>query len=70
MHHENWQCLKCRHREFETDTMRATGGIFSRVFDVQNRKFTMVTCQRCHFTELYRAPSSMLGNIFDFFAGG
>ena len=48
---------------------RATGGIFARLFDVQNRKFTTVTCERCRYTEIYKAESSTLGNIFDFFTG-
>ena len=47
--------------------MRATGGILTKLFDIQNRKFSTVTCARCRFTELYAADSSMLGNIFDFF---
>ncbi len=67
MKHDKWTCPKCGHDDFDTDTLRATGGIFARIFDVQNRKFTVVTCERCRFTELYRADSSMLGNIFDFF---
>lgn len=67
MEHSNWACPKCKNTSFDTDVFRATGGIFARIFDVQNRKFTTVTCERCRYTEIYRADSSMLGNIFDFF---
>lgn len=67
MQHRNWQCPKCQHREFNTDQFRATGGMFAKVFDVQNKRFTTVTCERCHYTEIYRADSSTLGSIFDFF---
>jgi len=49
------------------DLFRATGGFLAKIFDVQSRKFTTVTCQRCHYVEIYRADTSMLGNIFDFF---
>lgn len=60
-------CPKCGNRQYETGEMRATGGFFSKIFDVQNRKFTTVTCSRCRYTEFFAASSSKLGNIFDFF---
>jgi predicted nucleic-acid-binding Zn-ribbon protein len=37
---------------------------------VQHRKFTTVTCDRCKYTEMYKADSSALGNIFDFITSG
>ena len=67
MQHRNWQCIKCGHLEFETDQFRATGGMFSKVFDVQNKRFTTVTCENCTYTEIYRTKSSGLGNVLDFF---
>lgn len=67
MEHLNYICPKCSNRSFELDEFRATGGIFAKIFDVQNKKFTTVTCTRCTYTEIYRADSSTLGNIFDFF---
>jgi predicted nucleic-acid-binding Zn-ribbon protein len=62
-----FRCPKCSNMSYDVGEFRATGGFLSKVFDVQNRKFTTVTCTRCQYTEIYRAPSSMLGNIFDFF---
>ena len=67
MQHDNWQCPKCNNNEFETGQFAATGGGLSKLFDVQNKKFTTVTCSRCKFTEIYKAETSMLGNVFDFF---
>jgi predicted nucleic-acid-binding Zn-ribbon protein len=69
MQHDNWQCPKCNNNEFETGQFAATGGGLSKIFDVQNKKFTTVTCSRCKFTEIYKADTSMLGNVFDFFTG-
>lgn len=63
----NLQCPKCENRDFETDRFRATGGGFAKIFDVQNKRFTTVTCTRCKYTEIYRADESQLSNIFDFF---
>lgn len=69
MRHRNWQCPKCGHRDYEADEFRATGGIFSKIFDVQNKRFSTISCENCTFTEVYRTPSSKLGDVFDFFAG-
>lgn len=63
----NYKCPKCGNSRYETDEFRATGGMLSKVFDVQNKKFTTVSCTQCRYTELFKADSSMLGNIFDLF---
>jgi predicted nucleic-acid-binding Zn-ribbon protein len=60
-------CPKCRSTNYETGQFRATGGVLTKIFDIQSRRFTTVTCARCRYTEIYKADSSMLGNIFDFF---
>ncbi|MEA1985964.1 MAG: zinc ribbon domain-containing protein [Candidatus Marinimicrobia bacterium] len=65
----NYRCPKCGNTEYEVDEIRATGGMFSKIFDVQNKRFTTVTCTKCSYTELYKAKSSSLGNVFDFFTG-
>jgi len=64
---DNYTCLRCGGREYETGELRAAGGFWSKIFDVQGAKFTTVICKRCRHTELYQASSSMLGNIFDLF---
>jgi predicted nucleic-acid-binding Zn-ribbon protein len=60
-------CPKCGNREYEVDEMRATGGVFAKIFDVQNKKFTTVSCKKCGYTELYKGRTSTIGNVFDFF---
>ena len=62
-----WECPKCGGAHYDTDDVRVTGSGLSRFFNVQNRKFTAVTCDNCNYTEFYRGESSMLGNIVDFF---
>ncbi len=44
-----------------------TGGTLAKIFDVQNKKFTTVTCTRCLYTEIYKSSTSNLANVFDFF---
>jgi predicted nucleic-acid-binding Zn-ribbon protein len=43
--------------------MRATGGFWTKIFDIQSEHFTTVTCQRCHYTEFFRTDSSTLENV-------
>jgi len=64
-----FQCPKCRHTECEIGEIRAAGGFWSKIFDVQSRKLSTVTCGQCRYTEFYAADSSTLGHIFDFFTG-
>ena len=63
----NYNCPKCRNTDCEVDEFRATGGFLTKIFDIQSKRFTTVTCTNCHYTEIYKAPSSKLGNIFDLF---
>ena len=63
----NYTCPKCGNTTCETDEFRATGGFLSKMFDVQSKRFTTVTCTHCKYTELFKASSSTLGNIFDLF---
>lgn len=67
MENLNYKCQKCGNTEYETDSIRVTGSFLSKIFDVQSRKFTTVTCTQCKYTEIYKADASTLGNLFDFF---
>lgn len=59
-------CTKCGCTDYETDQFQATGGNFAKVFDVQNKKYTTVSCKQCGFTELYKRQGSAGWDIFDF----
>lgn len=63
----NYTCPKCANTQYELGEFRATGGFWTKIFDVQSRRFTTITCERCKYTEIYKADSNMLGNLFDFF---
>lgn len=67
MKHKNWECPKCSNKEFETGQFQATGGGFTKFFNIQSEKFTTVTCSRCNYTEIYKGETSRLENILDFF---
>lgn len=63
----NYICPKCSGGQYDVGELRAAGGFWSKIFDVQGQRFTTVTCKRCKYSELFKADSSKLGNIFDFF---
>ncbi|WP_049915932.1 zinc ribbon domain-containing protein [Haloferax mucosum] len=60
-------CPKCGHEETEMDSIATSGTGLSKIFDVQNRKFTVVSCTSCGYSELYRGQSG--GNLVDLFFG-
>ncbi|NUC74518.1 nucleic acid-binding protein [Haloterrigena sp. SYSU A558-1] len=60
-------CPKCDHTETEIDEIATSGTGLSKLFDIQNRQFMVVSCTNCGYSELYRGQSS--GNMVDLFLG-
>ena len=60
-------CPKCGGEETETDEIATSGTGLTKMFDVQNRSFLVVSCAECGYSELYKGQSS--GNAIDFFLG-
>ena len=65
-----FRCNKCEHRQCEVGEIRTTGGFWSKIFNVQNKKFSTITCSQCRYTEIYQVESSKLGDALDFFTSG
>ena len=63
-----FSCAKCRNTQYETEEIRTTGK-YSRFFDIQNKKFTAISCTQCGYTEIFRGDSSGLGNFLDSLSG-
>lgn len=63
----NYTCPKCNNKTHIIGEMRATGGFWSKFFNIQTEKYTSVTCEKCKYTEFYKASTKALSNIFDFF---
>ncbi|MEJ6562838.1 MAG: zinc ribbon domain-containing protein [Euryarchaeota archaeon] len=67
---KSYICSKCDNTTYVKDKIRATGSGLTRFFDIQNKKFNVVSCKRCGYSELYRdLPGSTAGNILDFMIG-
>ncbi len=67
MQHAKYTCPKCSNKQFEAGEARVTGSFLTKLFNIQNRKFTTLTCSQCKYTEFFAVPSNKLGNILDFF---
>ena len=50
--------------------MHVAGSTLAKLFDIQNKKFSLLSCSKCGFTEMYKVPSSDLKNVLDFVIGG
>lgn len=70
MEKKNYVCPKCGCTGYTSDQFQATGGEFSKLFNVQNKKFITVSCNECGYTELYRAETSTGMNVLDFLFNG
>jgi hypothetical protein len=52
--------------QYEEDTVTMTGKSWSRFLNVQNRKFTSITCAKCQYTEFYKGTSKGWESVVDF----
>ena len=63
-----YKCSKCGNTEYDSGEIRATGGFWTKIFNIQNRKFITLSCKKCGYTELYsKAGAKTAENILDFF---
>ncbi len=65
-----YRCAKCTNTSYEQDQFQATGGTFSKMFDIQNKKFITISCSNCGYTELYKSKTDAGDNILDALFGG
>jgi predicted nucleic-acid-binding Zn-ribbon protein len=66
MEKKQYVCDKCGNMSYEEGQFQATGGDLSKLFNVQNKKFTTISCTNCGFTEIYKTNTSRGMNILDF----
>ena len=67
MSQETYICPKCNNKEYVSGQFQATGGTFSKLFNIQNQKFTTITCNECSYTEIYKGDTNAVSNVLDFF---
>lgn len=62
-------CPKCGCTSFEADEIHTTGSDFSRLLNLQNKRFTTVSCTYCGYTELYKSQTAKGMDILDILMG-
>lgn len=62
-------CPKCGNNYFTLGEVYMAGSIFTKLFNIQNKKFSTFTCSKCKYTELYQIPAKNVLNVLDFFVG-
>lgn len=61
-----YACQKCRHQEYTLGSMKVASDGFMAIFDIEDRGFTTVSCQRCGYTEFFRTDeASFLKRLAD-----
>lgn len=66
MEKKAYECPKCGNGSYESDRFQAVGGNFAKLFDVQNKRFTTITCTRCGYTEFFKQTGQSGWDILDF----
>ena len=64
-----FECMKCNCNDFEVGQLRGKGGIFSAVFNFNNKRFYYISCNSCGFTEFYKRDLSGRQKALDLFTG-
>lgn len=64
-----YSCPKCGHSQYETGELYMAGSFWMKIFNIQNIKYTSISCRKCTFTELYKTDLKRIGNVLDFFIG-
>ncbi|WP_445199978.1 zinc ribbon domain-containing protein [Tenuifilum sp.] len=62
-------CPKCGCKDFEMGEVFMAGSVATKLFNIQNRKFTTFTCLSCKYTEFFQVPMSKALNVLDLFVG-
>ena len=62
----SWDCPRCKNTSFTKDTISVAGTGLTKMLDLQNRRFKVISCDKCGYSELYREVQGMGANILDF----
>ncbi|ESP92505.1 zinc ribbon domain-containing protein [Pseudoalteromonas luteoviolacea] len=64
-----FECVKCQHTEFEVGELRGKGGLFSSIFQFNNKRFYHISCKSCGYSEFYKRDLSSREKAIDLFTG-
>jgi predicted nucleic-acid-binding Zn-ribbon protein len=58
-----YTCPKCGSKQYEIGELWTVGSFWTRMFQIHNRRFTFISCQKCRYTELYKVPQINIGEV-------
>jgi uncharacterized protein len=61
-----YKCAKCGSPQYEIGEIWSVGSVWTYIFNFHNRRFTSVSCKRCHFTEFYKVQKKDIGEGINF----
>ncbi|PSP74618.1 nucleic acid-binding protein [Halobacteriales archaeon QS_3_64_16] len=62
-------CPKCGETQTDIVSMSTSDGLVSKMIDLPDEGFTVVSCETCGYSELYRAGNSESDSPQDLFLG-
>lgn len=63
----SFKCPKCSHQQCSVGEVRVAGSFWSKIFNVEARKFKTASCKQCGYTEFYsKEKSGTMENVMDF----
>jgi predicted nucleic-acid-binding Zn-ribbon protein len=63
-----YKCPKCGNSQYTIGEMWVTGSFFTKFMGFENRRFTYIACNMCHFTEFYKVPKKKIAEVLNFMA--
>ncbi len=64
-----YACPKCGSKTCEVGEIRTASSFLTKIFNIQNKRFSSVTCSQCSYTEFYKISSKKIGDVLDFLIG-
>ena len=62
----SFSCPECGGNNAETGAIRTTGAGLTRFLNLQNQRFSYISCTACGFCKFFKGkPSGKLGNLLD-----
>ena len=61
-----YKCPKCGQTRYTVGEIWTAGTILVKILGFENRRFTYISCEMCHFTEFYKIPKKKLGEVLNF----
>jgi uncharacterized protein len=63
-----YKCTKCGNSQYTIGEMWTSSSFVTKFLGFENRRFTYISCNMCHFTEIYKVPMKKIAEVLNFMA--